>query len=160
MCASQQQRRVIIGVHRHEHVGELGKAVDPAARGREVEIDEADGDPVAVDDVLEAHIVVADHRIACRIGHLRAPHRIGGRHEPLAHVVEPPQHRGRGCQRQVTLRPSGIRRAHDVAVDELQPLAAIRIDTDRDARSLEPDSRRWVRNAWIVGVCGIDGRNA
>ena len=105
-----EQDGVVVAVHRHVHAGELGEVVEPAAGCGEVEVEQPDGDLVAVDDVLEADVVVADHRAAFRIGHLAAPRRVGRGHERGADVVQPAHQRRRRREREVGLRPRRVRR--------------------------------------------------
>ncbi len=75
-CAAEQLR-IGVSVERHAHAGERRQVVDPPAGRGEVEVEQPDGDLVAVDEVLDAHVVVADHHVAAcgdvGIGHLGAP---------------------------------------------------------------------------------------
>ena len=62
-AAPAEPAGVLVGVDRDVHPGERGEVVDPATGRGEVEVEQPDGDPVAVDDVLRADVVVADHEL-------------------------------------------------------------------------------------------------
>lgn len=68
-----------VDVEGHAHPGERGEVERPAAWCGVVEVEEADRLTVAKHDILQAHVVVADHRrVAGRaVVQFVVPHRIG-----------------------------------------------------------------------------------
>ena len=71
----------------------MGQVVDGAARGRELEVDQRNGDAVTKDDVLGAHVVVAHERPARRVSQRVVPGETL-RVEPAGGVVQPAQQPG------------------------------------------------------------------
>lgn len=121
----------------HAHPGELSEVVDWAARGTEVEVEQADGDAAIEHDVLEADIVVAHDRAPGGVGHLGAPGVSGGV-EVLRCVVELREQRRGRCQSGVVLGPRRIRRHRDVALDEHESFPAVVVEADGQRCAFEP----------------------
>ena len=133
--APTEPRRVGVVVDRHAHACERRQVEGPPARGGEVEVEQGDGPAGPEHDVLEADVVVADHRLACGIGQLPAPGQIGGvdLFAGVVQLTDQGHHRPEGL---VGLGPRRVGRGRNLARDEPQSLAAVGVTPDyvRDMR--------------------------
>ena len=95
-------------VERNAHLGELRQVIDTSSRRCVVEVDEPNGYPIMEDDVLEADVVVAQHRPTQRVG-----------------------------ERGIGLGPLGVGRRRNIAFEEGEHLATRTVETLRHRRTFE-----------------------
>lgn len=131
-----QFRRMLLVVDRDAHASEVQEVMHGPARGREVEIEQGDGNAVSDDDVLEADVVVTHHGSALRIGEIVTPR--PSLIEPSGRVVEPTHLPGDGREEVVALTPQRVRGNGHVALDEAEHLPIVVADADRRRRTFEP----------------------
>ena len=123
-------------VERNAHLGELRQVIDTSSRRCVVEVDEPNGYPIVEDDVLEADVVVAQHRPTPRVGQFAAPKTTCGV-ERSRRTVRSSDQTGDGGERGIGLGPFGVGRRRNFAFKEGEHLAPRTVETVWHRRTFE-----------------------